>query len=121
MQLLNYQTKQLAMLRDGVARKTWTQMLMSPTGSGKTEVAKAIIKGAYGKGRRAWFIVDGVKLLDQPLALFMADGITAGAIQSNHPLTDHSLPIQVIDRAEGPEHSDLTYALKAAREALASS
>ena len=95
MELRNYQKTQLSMLRQGVASKQWTQMLMSPTGSGKTEVAKAIIKGAHSKGKRAWFIVDGVKLLDQTLSRFMADGITAGAIQSDHPCTDHSLPIQV--------------------------
>lgn len=95
LQLRNYQISQLTALREGVSLKEWAQLLMSPTGSGKTEVAKAIIQGAHSKGKRAWFIVDGVKLLDQTLARFMADGITAGAIQSNHPCTDHSLPIQV--------------------------
>ena len=95
MGLRNYQKTQMSMLRQGVAAKNLVQMLMSPTGSGKTEVAKAIIKGAHAKGKRAWFIVDGVKLLDQTLPRFMADGITAGAIQSDRPCTDHSLPIQV--------------------------
>lgn len=70
-------------------------MLMSPTGSGKTEVAKTIIQGSQAKGKRCWFIVDSVGLLNQTLERFYADGLDAGAIQSNHPLTDHSKPLQV--------------------------
>lgn len=41
MGLRNYQKTQMSMLRQGVAAKNLVQMLMSPTGSGKTEVAKA--------------------------------------------------------------------------------
>lgn len=95
MQLRPYQQKQLHELRSGISRGSITQMLMSPTGSGKTEVAKTIIAGAHGKSRRAWFIVDSVKLLDQTLARFHQDGLYAGAIQANHPLTDYHKLIQV--------------------------
>ncbi|QQE91124.1 DEAD/DEAH box helicase family protein [Azotobacter chroococcum] len=51
MQLRPYQNDQLHLLRQGIAAKQYVQMLMSPTGSGKTEVAKAIIAGSQAKGR----------------------------------------------------------------------
>lgn len=41
MQLRPYQNDQLNLLRQGIAAKQYVQMLMSPTGSGKNEVAKA--------------------------------------------------------------------------------
>ncbi|WP_430746856.1 DEAD/DEAH box helicase family protein [Azotobacter chroococcum] len=53
MQLRPYQNDQLHLLRQGIAAKQYVQMLMSPTGSGKTEVAKAIIAGSQAKGRRS--------------------------------------------------------------------
>ncbi|WP_137887722.1 DEAD/DEAH box helicase [Pseudomonas sp. 2FE] len=95
MQLRPYQDTQLNMLREGISQRQLIQMLMSPTGSGKTEVAKAIIASAANKLKRAWFVVDSVKLLDQTLARFHKDGLYAGAIQSDHPCTDYSKQIQV--------------------------
>lgn len=95
MELRPYQNYQIGMLKQGIVSKLGIQMLMSPTGSGKTEVAKAIIQGAQAKGRRAWFIVDSVNLLDQTLTRFHKDGLYAGAIQADHPCTDHSKPLQV--------------------------
>lgn len=95
MQLRPYQTQQVQELRQGIALGKLVQMLMSPTGSGKTEVAKKIIVGSQEKKRRIWFIVDSVKLLDQTLARFHKDGLYAGAIQADHPCTDYSKPIQV--------------------------
>lgn len=95
MQLRSYQDTQLRMLRQGISAGEIIQMLMSPTGSGKTEVAKAIISNAQRKNRRAWFIVDSVKLLDQTLTRFHKDGLYAGAIQADHPCTDYRKNIQV--------------------------
>lgn len=95
MQLRPYQQQQDFELRKGISLGAIIQMLMSPTGSGKTEVAKHIIAGAQAKNRRAWFIVDSVKLLDQTLERFYKDGLVAGAIQSDHPCTDYRKPIQV--------------------------
>lgn len=95
MQLRPYQQQQDFELRKGISLGATIQMLMSPTGSGKTEVAKHIIAGAQAKNRKAWFIVDSLKLLDQTLERFHKDGLVAGAIQSDHPLTDYRKPIQV--------------------------
>jgi len=96
MQLRPYQEQQKTELRAGLKTGQLIQMLMSPTGSGKTEVAKSIIEGSQSRQRRAWFIVDSVKLLDQTLARFHKDGLYAGAIQANHPLTDYTKPLQVV-------------------------
>lgn len=95
MQLRPYQNDQLHLLRQGIAARQYVQMLMSPTGSGKTEVAKAIIAGSQAKGRRAWFVVDSVSLLDQALSRFHQSGLYAGAIQADHPCTDYGKPIQI--------------------------
>lgn len=40
MQLRAYQNDQVSDLREGIRQQFLVQMLMSPTGSGKTEVAK---------------------------------------------------------------------------------
>lgn len=95
MQLREYQNDQVTDLRQGIRNGHLVQMLMSPTGSGKTEVAKHIIASAAAMNRKVWFIVDSVKLLDQTLARFHQDGIYAGAIQADHPCTDYSKVVQV--------------------------
>jgi len=95
MQLRGYQNGQVSALREGIRDAFLVQMLMSPTGSGKTEVAKHIIASAAAKNRKVWFIVDSVKLLDQTLARFHQDGIYAGAIQADHPCTDYTKVVQV--------------------------
>lgn len=95
MELRKYQKEQVTDLRKGIREAHLIQMLMSPTGSGKTEVAKHIIASAAARQNKVWFIVDSVKLLDQTLARFHNDGIYAGAIQSDHPCTDYSKVVQV--------------------------
>lgn len=95
MQLRPYQSQQVVELRQGITQGQLVQMLMSPTGSGKTEVAKSIIISSQEKRRKTWFIVDSVKLLDQTLVRFHADGLYAGAIQADHPCTDYSKTLQV--------------------------
>ena len=53
-------------------------VLSSPTGSGKTEIAKAMIASAMLKGSRALFTVDGIDLLDQTSRRFHEAGIEHG-------------------------------------------
>lgn len=95
MQLRQYQSEQLHLLRQGIGMGHLIQMLMSPTGSGKTEVAKAIMTGAYQKGRRVFFIVDSLKLLDQSIRR-LSDKLGLGVVQGDHALTDYSKQVQVI-------------------------
>ncbi|HEU4682956.1 MAG TPA: DEAD/DEAH box helicase family protein [Nitrospira sp.] len=82
-------------LREGIRNGSRRQILVAPTGYGKTEVAAHIIKQAQAKGKRAWFIVDRKALIDQTSDRFASYGIDHGIIQANHWLTDYSKPVQI--------------------------
>lgn len=90
-----YQEDALHQLRQGIRQGYKAQVLMAPTGSGKTTLASAIKQGASTKGRKAFFIVDSLELVDQAAARFEADGMWVGVIQGDHPMTNYAAPIQV--------------------------
>lgn len=94
-QLRKYQSHALDRLRAGIRNGCQAQVLMAPTGSGKTTIASAIKQGAASKGRKAFFVVDSLELVDQAAQRFAQDGMRVGVIQGNHYLTDYSAPIQV--------------------------
>lgn len=71
------------------------QLLMAPTGSGKTTIASAIKQGACAKGKKAFFIVDSLELVDQAAKRFMDDGMWVGIIQGDHIMTNYAAPVQV--------------------------
>lgn len=93
--LRDYQEKALVELRRGIRAGSMAQLLMAPTGSGKTTIASAIKQGACAKGNKAFFIVDSLELVDQAAARFMADGMWVGVIQADHIMTDYAAPVQV--------------------------
>ncbi len=95
MQLRQYQSEQLHLLRQGIAAGQYIQMLMSPTGSGKTEVAKAVMASAYQKRKRVYFVVDSLKLLNQSIDR-LYESLDLGVVQGSHVLTDYSRLVQVI-------------------------
>ena len=95
MQLRPYQEEQLTLLRQGIRDKKTVQMLMSPTGSGKTEVAKRIMLNAYQRGKRVFFVVDSLKLLDQTIHR-LSQHMGLGVVQGDHVLTDYAKLVQVI-------------------------
>jgi superfamily II DNA or RNA helicase len=64
-------------------------MLYSPTGSGKTEIALAIIHGAIAKGKRAAFLCNRIHLVDQASRRFYASGIDHGIIQGDNTRDTH--------------------------------
>jgi DNA repair protein RadD len=82
-------------LRDGVRSGRRRQVLVMPTGSGKTEVALYLVKESQNKGKTTWFIVDRVSLIDQTSERFSSYGIDHGIIQADHWLTDLSKPVQI--------------------------
>lgn len=94
-ELRQYQLEALNALRCGIREKSGPQILMMPTGSGKTTVASAIKQGVQGKGKRAFFVVDSLELVDQAVDRFVADGLDVGVIQGQHFMTDYSRQIQV--------------------------
>jgi superfamily II DNA or RNA helicase len=71
-------------------------MLEMPTGAGKTLTAAHIIDRALSKDNRVIFSVPAISLIDQTVTAFWEEGIRdVGVIQSQHPLTDYSKPVQV--------------------------
>ncbi len=90
-----YQSEAMNDIRRGIKGGYLVQMLMAPTGAGKTTIASAIKQGVCAKGKRAFFIVDSLELVDQAAKRFYEDGLEVGVIQGDHSWTDYSKPIQV--------------------------
>ena len=94
-ELRPYQEWALNELRSGIKNKTPAQVLMMATGAGKTTVASQMMLGAMRKGKRAYFVVDSLELVDQAVARFVDDGLEVGVIQGDNAMTDYGKPIQV--------------------------
>jgi superfamily II DNA or RNA helicase len=83
-------------LRQTIAQRVLRVVVQSPTGSGKTACAAAIVDGALQKGNRVAFVVPYLSLIDQAQAMFYYEGITdVGIIQGQHQATDWSKPVQI--------------------------
>lgn len=95
-QLRPYQADAVQRLREGIKAGLRRQILVAPTGAGKTEMAMEIIQASQRKGARAWFIVDRLSLIDQTSDRFSSYGIDHGVIQADHWLTDAAKPVQVV-------------------------
>lgn len=80
-QLYDYQERAVEQLREGIRAGHKRQILVAPTGSGKTEIASYMLQR---KGARALFIVDRVTLVDQTSERFDEYGIPHGVIQAGH-------------------------------------
>lgn len=94
-QLYDHQELAIAAVRQGCNTTGKRQILMLPTGAGKTHIASYMIRQAVAKGKRCLFICDRIELIDQTSARFLTDGIPHGVIQANHPLYRPDLPVQI--------------------------
>jgi superfamily II DNA or RNA helicase len=91
-----HQSRAIDELRQALRSGSKRPMLQAPTGAGKTVLAAAIIDLARAKGSRVIFTVPAIELVDQTAREFYAEGIRdVGVIQSNHPMTDPSKPVQI--------------------------
>ena len=83
-------------LRKGKDEGRQGVVLSSPTGSGKMEIAKAMIGNTWLKGNRGVFVVDRLTLLEQASRRFYEGGIRHGCI-SGDPDMDYGAhePIQL--------------------------
>ena len=79
-----YQDHAVENLRGGLRRKIRRQMLYSPTGSGKTEMAMAVIRGAVAKKKRVIFLCNRIQLVQQASSRFAKAGIEHGVIQGDN-------------------------------------
>lgn len=83
-------------LRQGVRDGHRCQLLMAPTGAGKTFLGMRIIHEALLKGRRAMFVCDRTTLIDQTSAVADSYGLGAhGIIQAQHWRTNSDMPFQI--------------------------
>lgn len=83
-------------LRDGFRHGHHRQLLVAPTGSGKTYLGLRIIHEALLKGRRALFVCDRTALINQTSERADNYGLNAhGVVQANHWRRDIRMPFQV--------------------------
>lgn len=84
LQLRDYQQNGIDGLRAGFAEGHRSQLLYSPTGGGKTELAIAMMHAAAQKGTHCAMILDRIVLVDQTSARLQKYGIDHGVLQAGH-------------------------------------
>lgn len=82
-------------LRDGARAGNKRQLLMAPTGAGKTYLALRAIVEALMKARRAMFICDRITLIEQTSKTADAYGVPHGVYQADHWRTDVEQDFQI--------------------------
>ena len=93
--LRGFQLKAHESLREG-ARDHQKQLIMAPTGSGKTILALNIIQQALLKGKRAMFLCDRKTLIAQTSNVAREVGLgNHGIIQAQNPMMDLSKNFQI--------------------------
>lgn len=93
--LRDYQAQAIEDLREGVRRGLRRQVLVAPTGAGKTICASHLLHEADRKGSYSLFMVDRVSLVDQTSAILESYGIQHGVVQADHPRWEPRLNVQV--------------------------
>lgn len=91
-----YQSAAIESLRSNFAAGTQRQLLVAPTGAGKTTIAAIIIDGAMRKKKRTWFLAHRQELINQCSARLDDHGVAHGVIQASHPRFKPWLPVQVV-------------------------
>lgn len=95
LELRPYQVAAVEELRAGIRAGHRSQILVAPTGAGKTAMAVHIMDEARKKGTRVAFVVDRINLVDQTSAALDAYGISHGVVQAGHWRRRSYEPIQV--------------------------
>jgi DNA repair protein RadD len=84
LELREAQIRAIQMLREGFAAGHRAQILVGPTGFGKTEIAIALLDAAKKKGSRTAMILDRIVLCDQTSQRLEKYKIAHGVMQSGH-------------------------------------
>lgn len=83
-------------LREGFRAGHRKQLLVAPTGSGKTYLGLQVIYETLKKGRRGIFVCDRTALIEQTSARADEYGLRDhGIVQANHWRRDNALPFQI--------------------------
>lgn len=83
-ELRDYQRDCIDQLREGLRNGHRSQLLVAPTGAGKTVMAAYLLGEAHNKSSRAFFVCDRVSLVDQTSATLDHYGVPHGVIQADH-------------------------------------
>ena len=84
LKLRPYQLETLEKLRKGFMEGKRTQILVSPTGSGKTEMAIHLLNATKLKGNKSAMLLDRIVLCDQTSQRMERYNIEHGVMQSGH-------------------------------------
>lgn len=95
LELFGYQEKTLVELRQGFKDSHRSQLLVAPTGAGKTEMAIALMEAAAKKGSRVAMVLDRVVLCNQTSERLQRYSIDHGVLQSGHWRFRPYEPIQI--------------------------
>ena len=83
-------------LRSGFAAGHRCQLIMAPTGSGKTYIGLRVAHEALKKGKRAIFVCDRRSLINQTSATADSYGLSAhGVMMASHNRYNPGMPLQI--------------------------
>lgn len=85
-----YQRAALSSLRSALAGGVKRPLLYSPTGSGKTEMALAMVQGARLKNKRVAFLCNRIALVEQASKRFARALVPHGIIQGQNTFDPHA-------------------------------
>jgi DNA repair protein RadD len=90
------QTRAIEKLREGFRAGHKNQLLVLPTGGGKTIASLMLIAESLKKGKRATFVCDRITLINQASENADKYGLRHhGIVQADHWRRDNSLPLQI--------------------------
>ena len=95
MQPRPYQLEAIESLRANIRRGVKRQLLVMPTGTGKTLTASTMIKSAVDKGKRVLFVAHRLELIDQSVRTLQSIGLDVGVIRGSDRRRKRAAPVQV--------------------------
>lgn len=94
MTLRPYQDRAISALRARFREGSRRNLLILPTGGGKTVIAQEIVRSAMTRGR-VLFLAHRRELVGQPFGRFTAAGIRCGVIMGDDGRVDLGAPVQI--------------------------
>ena len=91
--LRDYQHQAIASVRNQFLAEKKRVLLRAPTGSGKTVLTAYMMRTAYLKGQRTWFLVHRKELLDQTSEALWKMDVPHGAIAAGRTPTDEKAQV----------------------------